>query len=314
MMRKLTWIALRAEVLSLYEPPLRAIATYRQMRQAFDEFASLPSVKQVRDLSPPNVAAWLKAHQDRSAARNASMLRCLSAVASYAVKTDALKADPFDFRSAAQWVRLDSTPDRPKTWHRSAEAIGAVLAVLDQEAAEGSWTAGRLQALGYCYAFTGLRKDEALHLERQDIDLAERVLTIRPKADWRPKTVRSAARLPIAGPLAGVLDLWLPRCGCQWVFPGIRLSGPWTSGPPGKKPLDQIRAAGMRAGVPDLTILGFRKSLGTLAKVFGISQLELQALLRHSSVETQRYYDEADPAMLRGAVDRIAFPRLALTG
>ncbi len=140
-----------------------------------------------------------------------------------------------------------------------------------------------------------------------DVDLAARVVAIQPRASCRLKTKRSAARLPLAAPLVDVLALWLPRCGGEWVFPGARLGGPWTSGPPGYKPLDEIRAAGERAGVRDLTIAGFRKTIGTLAKGWGLGQLEVKALLRHSNVETQRWYDEEQVESLRPAVAKIQF-------
>ena len=309
-MRNASWDRLRAEILSLYEPPLCAAATYRQMRQILTEFGSLPAVRRPTDLSPPNIAAWIRAYPQRSPARTASLLRCLSAAATYAVKTGHLRHDPFDFRSPGQWVRLDARP-RPKTpAHRSAEQIGRLLELLDAEAGGGAWEAGRLQALVYTYAFTGLRKTEALMLEQIDVDLSDRTVTIQPKPDWRPKTVKSAARLPLAPPLAEVLARWLPRTGCQWVFPGRRLRGPWTGGPQGRKAIDEIRSAGQRAGIGGLTILGFRKTVGTLAKSWGISQLELKALLRHTTVETQRYYDEEDAELLRTAACKIQFPRI----
>lgn len=315
-MRKITWDRLRAELLSLYEPPLRAPATYRQMRQAFAEFAVLPGVKRAGDLTPPNIAAWIRAYPARSPARTASMLRCLSVIATYAVKAGCLSHDPFDFRSPRQWVRLDAQAGRPASAksvrHRSAAEIGALLELLDLEAAGGSWAAGRLQALVYVYAFTGLRKNEALHLEVADVDLLARTLSVRPKADWRPKTLDSAAVLPLAGPLAEVLARWVRRCGDRWLFPGARLLGPWTGGSPGRKAIDEIKAAGARAGIEGLTILGFRKSLGTLAKSWGVTQLELKALLRHTTVETQRYYDEEDAELLRAAADKITFPRICI--
>ncbi len=318
-MRNISWDLLRAEILSLYEPPLRAIATYRQMRQILTEFGAVPGVKHPSDLSPPNIASWIKLHPNRGPARTASLLRCLSAAATYACHaTDGrghpyLAKDPFDFRSPGQWVRLDSRPSSRPPVHRSAAEIGRVLELADAEASEGSWQAGRRQALVYTYAFTGLRKCEALHLEVADIDLFGRTLVIAPKLNWRPKTVRSAARLPLAQPLADVLARWLPRTGCQWLFPGRRLKGPWTGGPPGHKAIDEIRLAGERVGVPGMKPSTFRKSVGTLAKNFGISQLELKALLRHTTVETQRYYDEEDAEILRHAIDKIQFPRIVLS-
>ena len=60
-MRNASWDRLRAEILSLYEPPLRAKATWWQMRQILTEFGSSalgqagqrPVAPQHRRLDPP---------------------------------------------------------------------------------------------------------------------------------------------------------------------------------------------------------------------------------------------------------------------
>ena len=196
----------------------------------------------------------------------------------------------------------------------------------------GSWTwptprprpaAGKRPGCGpWCMStlFTGVRAAEALHLQAANVCLAKRTLTIAPTADWRPKTLKSSATLPLADELAEVLGGWLPRAaapefrpgrlkisGVPWVFPGKKLSGPWTCGGPGVRPLDQVKALGVRAGVPGLTCLSFRKTLGTLAKSFGFGPLELKAWLRHSNIQTQSWYDEEDVEVMRGSAGKIQF-------
>lgn len=308
-MASIDFARFQAEILSLYEPPMRAKATHRQMRQVLHEFAELPEFRRTSDIRADAIAAWIKRHADRSPARTASMLRCLSAACNYAVKAGYLKVSPLSFRSPSEWLRSDcrvSPKPRPQL-HRSATEILRVLDQADTEARFGSWEAARLQALVYTYAFTGLRKGEALNLQITDLDLPRQIMTIGAKPHWRPKTVRSAARLPIPDPLAAVLTAWTPRCDCPWVFPGAKRRGPWTGGCPGSKPLDVIRDLGRRAEVPNLTIASFRKTIGTLAKVWGFSQLELKSLLRHTNVETQRWYDEEDVDVLRQTVAKIQY-------
>ncbi|MHB8736259.1 MAG: hypothetical protein ACYC6M_13240, partial [Terriglobales bacterium] len=137
--------------------------------------------------------------------------------------------------------------------------------------------------------------------------LAGKILKITAKENWRPKTLASSAELPIVGPLADVLRTWIHRCGSDWLFPGKRLLGPWTGGMPGTKAIDCVKAAGERAGVPGLTILSIRKTVGTNAKRWGLSPLELQALLRHTNLETQKFYDEKDVEILRPGVEKIQY-------
>jgi integrase len=161
--------------------------------------------------------------------------------------------------------------------------------------------------LGYILACLVLRKMEALHLRPWDVDLGRRTVTIHARATWRPKTRASSATLPLADPVIDVLELWLPRCGDEFLFPGTRLKTAWTGGVAGTKPLDEIKAAGKAVGIPNLTILSFRKTIGTLAKSWGLGPLEVQAILRHTSVKTQEWYDEEDVEVLRLATSKIRF-------
>jgi len=309
-MRSRSFAEFQAEVLCLYGPPIRAQGTYLQMSQALREFAMLPSVKKASDFTAANVAAWINAYPNRTPVRTKSLLMSLSSAASYAARVSHdIKESPFAWRPVSQWVRGQAlAPERPGPLrHQSAAAILGLLELVDREAAEGSWKSGRLQALVYLLAYTGVRKGEALSLRPWDIDLDRRILSIEPRITFRPKTKKSAAKLPIADPLAEVFSLWLPRCGGEWVFPGVRLRQPWRGGPPGYKPLDEIHSVGERAGIQGLTISSFRKTIGTLAKTWGLGQLELKALLRHSNVETQRWYDEEAVESLRPAVAKIQF-------
>jgi len=309
-MRPIPWDTFTVRYLSLYLPPMREPATYRQVRQILREFGELPGFRTTAALTEEAVAAWVARHKDRSPARVASLLRCMATAAKFAVGKGFLGSSPFEFRPPGQWVRSDKKNSaRSAPTHRGSDEIARVLDQADAEAAMGSWEAGRLQALVYVYAYAGLRKMEALHLETHNVDLERRVLTVEPKECWHPKTVKSAAKLPIAPPLRDVLRLWLPRCGSNWLFPGKRLKTPWTSGAPTTKPLDQVKALGKRAGVEGLTILSFRKTIGTHAKSWGFSQLELKALLRHTNVRTQDWYDEEDVEVLRPAADKVAFRR-----
>lgn len=314
-MARVTWSAFSDEILTLYTPPLRAKATYFVVRQVLRELGEA-GIKTTRDLTEAAIARWVLATSAlRSPARICTLLRTLRPITGRAKRYGYCKYDPMEGRPPKSWLRTDAVGARTKVLRaRPIASIGRVLDLVDQEAAGGDWAAERLRALIYLYAFTGVRKGEALYLQVSDIDLVDRRLLITPKDGWRPKTLASAAPLPIVAPLVQVLAHWLPLTGSVWVFPGMRRVGPWTSGAPGTKPLDQIKAAGERAGVPGLTILGFRKTIGTYGKAWGFSQLELKALLRHNNPETQEWYDEERVESLRPAVDKIRFPRLADTG
>ena len=254
---------------------------------------------------------------DRGAPRRrpetvAALLRCLRAACSFGTSWGYLAADPFDFRPPAAWVDWD-VPELEPPVHSSAE-IARVLALADREAREGPWEAHdgpwkaeRLRALVHAYAFTGARKREVLGLAVADVDIAGGTIAIRTNRRRGLKTRGSAATLPIPGPLAAVLAEWIPRSGCEWLFPGATRIGPWLEGPVGGKAIDRIEALGIRAGVPGLTIASFRHTFASLAESWHVSELALQRQLRHSRALTQRAYRHELPEVLRDLAGRVTY-------
>ena len=87
--------------------------------------------------------------------------------------------------------------------------------------------------------------------------------------------------------LVEVMAEWLPKAGSDWAFPATRGAVPWTSGKPGSKPLDRLKAAGLRAGVEGLTFLSLRHSWATHAEsLWGFSEALIQRVLRHTTPRT----------------------------
>ena len=132
----------------------------------------------------------------------------------------------------------------------------------------------------------------------------------KPDRWWRPKTVGSAATIPVGERTAAVLVEWVPETGCRWLFPGTRRLGPWTCGGPGVRPLDQVKALGERCKTDNAPAIPLwqktgRKSVGTHARAAGMSKSERQGLFRHADEATGDHYDEGDVESLRPAVDRL---------
>lgn len=297
------WAEFALEVLSLYAPPLRRIATYRKMSQVLGEFGAI--CPRTGALTPGAIASWITSHPDRRPETTTALLRTLRAACTYGLAVGLIERSPFAFRSPTRWVDWD-VPELPPPVHTGAE-IARVLALADTEAADGCWRAERLRALAYCLAYTGARKREVLGLRNEDVDLAVGVITIRTNRRRGLKTRASQARLPIAPELHRVLDHWTPLAGCEWLFPGVRLTGPWLDGPPGEKAIDQVKALGIRAGVAGLTIASFRHTFASLSEGWGLSELELQRVLRHTNRHTQTYYRHPLPAVLRDAAAKVKY-------
>jgi integrase len=298
-----TWSAFTADVLALYLPPIRRLATYRKMRQVLAEFAAF--CETTADLTPAAIAGWLQAHPERRPETTLALLRTLRAACTYGVLVSALEANPFTWRKPTAWVDWD-VPELEPPVHTSEE-MARVLTQVNVEASGGAWKATRLRALVYTLAYTGARKKEVLGLRIEDVDLVGGSIAIRTNRRRGLKTRSSSANLPIPAELGKVLAAWIPLTGCDWLFPGAKRQGPWLEGPPGLKAIDQIKALGARAGVKGLTIASFRHTFASLAEGWGIGELALQRLLRHSNRRTQTHYRHELPAVLREAGAKVHF-------
>jgi integrase len=326
----------RAEVLSLYEPPLRAQATYRRMRQMFDIVSALmPPDATTEDLTPPLVAKLVASRPPgQSPYTTHAIVSSLRVACGYAASRQGyLFSNPFDFRR--RWVRLPAPSARQR--HHSLEDIARVLQLARDDVARnrpGSWShwsSRRLLALVSLVAYTGLRKSEALHLRVEDLDLRGRMLLVRPRVGNRLKTEASAQPVPMPDALVGVLAEWLPYLSIPddmangperfnprgnprglpdagWLFPNSYRTGPWIGGSPGRDPLDRVKALGKRAGVEDFTFLSLRHSWATHAEsAWGFSEEFIRRVLRHTNSRTQAHYRHADAPNLKAAVKGIGF-------
>lgn len=307
-----------AEIEALYKEPHRRKATWKKLRTVLKEFHRLPGVKKTSDITPGNLALWIEAHQDRAPITNKTYLSAFRAAVTIAKKMHWLRVSPWDIRK--DWIVVeelaeDDDPEEswePKniTFHTMAE-LSRVMDQADAEAITGDWLAGRDQVTLYSFAHTALRKRECLGLKHTDISIPRRLIRIRPRKKRRLKTKSSDAYVGIPEALAVVLERWLPRTGCQWVFPGVRRKGPWLEGSHGQKALDRIKALGKRAGVEGLTLLSFRHSVATHCAQWGFTELEIKDQLRHSGIKTQSWYREKDFDRIRESSDRINYGRPA---
>ncbi len=288
-----------AEVQEIYA--LKAPATLCKMRQVLHEFAQVEGVKKTSDLKPVTIARWIKAHPDRSPATLDSLLRSFKSACTIGLASGYLRVSPF----AVKVIIPGHGRPVPKIRHHSIEAINRVLKLAAEEADAGGWKEARLKALFDVYAFAALRKLEALHLHRDDVDFAKGVL--RVGARRKLKTEASAAAVPMAPQLRQSLREWLPRARCDWVFPGVTRKGPWTHGPMGQRPLDSIKALGKRAGVPNLTILSLRHSFATHSAAWGISAEMRQRILRHTTLRTSSWYMHEDIDDLVAAISLVKY-------
>lgn len=310
-----------SELEILYKPPHRRRSTWKKLRTVLREFQSLPKVRKTSDITPVNVVAWLDAHTDRAAITNKSYLSAFHQAVKYAKTMGYLRVDPWDVRR--DWVTPDVSSDeddgprRQAPRHHPIEQIVAYMDLLDAEALAGGWFEWRLQAVSYVYALTALRAKEAVGLRKDDVDLAGRIINLKTRSRRQLKTRGSAQPVPIPPELHAVLSWWLPVCGSEWLFPARgrkkprEQTVPWIEGPAGEKVLDCVKAAGRRAGIPNLTIQSLRRSIATHGKRMGLSLMEVRDLLRHQDARTtQNWYIETDVPGITSIADRISYRKV----
>jgi integrase len=293
----------RNEILDCYRPPLRAAATHRRMGQVLDLVGRLdPPPSSTADLTVGLIARYVRVRAD-VVCNNAlaGELSYLAAACSFAVAEGWLERSPFHSRR----FRLRPEPPAAKQ-HHSLDELRRVLGWL-RDRAGLSWRDHRLYVAASLVAYTGLRRNEALYLRVEDLDLAAGILAV--VARRRLKTLASAQPVPIPPELGEVLAGWLPVCDSEWVMPCSHRRTPWVGGNVSSRACDQLAAAGRAVGVEGLTFLSLRHSWATHAETaWGLSEAAIQRVLRHTRPLTQRLYRHADLANLRAIAGQVTIP------
>lgn len=230
-----------------------------------------------------------------------------------------VQVSPFRLRKLSRLIRA---PKPEGVRHQGRDEIRRVFDLMrrDTETKQGwpQWRARRLYALTATVALTGLRAREAQRLWVADLDLVNGIINLKPRTkSGLLKTDASAQPVILPKALKPILTDWLrhrldARRGFDlptaaeipWVFPGSTRTCAWVGGSSGVRPMDCLRAAATRAGVPRMTFQSLRRSFATAAEAAGIPQAMITRQCRHSSEETtKRWYQQRDLDSLRDAVE-----------
>lgn len=140
---------------------------------------------------------------------------------------------------------------------------------------------------------TGLRKGECLDLKWTDIDMKNRMISIRSDSSLKNCQGRD---IPINSQLFEVLKT-LPKVS-EWVFPGIDVKSKRTT-------FDRLhRDARKKACLPNLTIHHLRHTFASLAIQQGFDVGAVSKLLGHSSLKvTMEIYHHLNPDHARKVVE-----------
>jgi len=161
------------------------------------------------------------------------------------------------------------------------------------------------------YIYAGLRREEALWLTVDDVDLGAAMLRVRAKTVggefWEPKTRRNRA-VPISGALAAILTRYRPNGNAAWYF----------SSPTGRRWDPDNFAARLRrlneaARLP-WSCLDYRHTFGSHLAQNGVSLFKISELMGNSPEICRRHYAALLPERMADVVEfDVPQPRLSTT-
>jgi integrase len=319
--RPIPWSDFRTEVLSLYTPPLRTIATYRKMEHTFRQIEALGAIETTAALTPALVAALVTSRPPALAPRTVQgLLRSVRVICTFAMHSRYIETSPFLIRPVGKWIRLGPPAERR---FLSRDEIRRVLDQAAHEASElrgwPGWRARRTQAAVTIACYCGLRKSELLRLWVEDVDLERRFILVVDRT--RLKTSASAQPVPVPTAAVETLKSWLSHRldrpsgikvpeSLPWLLPNTTLTGHWHGGCQPVKPTEMVKALAKRAGVEGATLHAMRRSLATHLEGSGMSQPLITRILRHTSeLTTKRWYQMADIPNLVAGVEGFSYDR-----
>ncbi len=157
-----------------------------------------------------------------------------------------------------------------------------------------------LKALVATLIYAGLRREEALWLTIDDVDLVRRMIYVRAKIvnneRWQPKTKRNRA-VPISEALHGIMAAYSPQRTDSWFFPS----------PHGKRwdPdnfSQELREINRLHGL-DWSCWHFRHTFGSILAQSGRSLFQISELMGNSPEVCRRHYAALMPEKMHDVVE-----------
>jgi integrase/recombinase XerC len=274
------------------------LRAYAQDAGAFLKFLSLhlgkaPEIADFEALRPADFRAWL-ASRHAIAQSPASLARGLSGVRSWFGRMARLGVLQTSAIALVRGPRQTKPLPRP-LGEQSAKDLLASAAQPDTDGR--SWTARRDAAVFYLLYGCGLRINEALALNVEDLENSDLVL-IKGKGG-------KERLVPILGPVAQAIDAYMRACPFplrprEALFRGMR-------GGRLDAAIVQKRMRGLRAelGLADsATPHALRHSFATHLLAGGADLRSIQELLGHASLSTTQHYTEVEIGQLSASHER----------
>jgi integrase len=255
------------------------------------------------DIRRSHILAWRDKLAERMSASSVnSIFGTLSSAFAWFVGRDWIEHNPC---SGVKGLKQDS---RVFPWIDSTDAITRLLGECPDS----------IRTIIAVLVGTGMRIDEALHLQWDDIDLEHRLITVHRgrKGQRATGTTKSgqARRVPIFDSVLVVLKaMRLARGSGALLWPSTQrmLMGQRAEHVPLSQSFvrDRFKAAAKRAGLPrDLRVHDLRHTFASLFLVDGGDIFKLSRILGHHSVViTERTYAHLKPTAYQEDYGRIRF-------
>ncbi|MBI5576961.1 MAG: tyrosine-type recombinase/integrase [Deltaproteobacteria bacterium] len=135
------------------------------------------------------------------------------------------------------------------------------------------------------------------------MDIENRLLHVRSKETWNPKTDNSARTIPLCAPALEALQMARERAEKKkvknsLVFPG-RKEGPLTD------IRDSLNGACKRAGVPHIRVHGLRHTFGSQMAMAGADPFVIMKAMGHADIKTTMIYVSLGKSHIRDQVEKL---------
>ena len=186
---------------------------------------------------------------------------------------------------------------------RASEIRYLTMAQIDEQLQSLSGSP-QLQVMVAMLIYAGLRREELLWLQVEDIDRTAEpngLIRVRAKTvggeSWQPKTSKNRV-VPISSSLAGYLDRYeVPESDHGWFFPSPRGTR-WDINNFSEQLRVENRAAGLR-----WACLDYRHIFGSQLAQKGVSLFQISTLMGNSPEICRRHYAALVPEAMAGVVE-----------
>jgi len=248
----------------------------------------------LEDITPQLISRFLAARLERDgwSAKTANLMRqTLHKLFAYAIKHHGFRSRDRRYSNPAAGVDRRREP-APQIRFLTLEQIDEELRAVEEHPT--------IHAMVATYIYAGLRREEAIWLVHDDVDLNRRLIRVRAKTVdgecWQPKTKRDRA-MPISRALLGILRRYEPPVRSGWFFPS----------PTGKRwdPDNfshDLRKINRKTGL-NWRCLDFRHTFGSQLAQKGESLYKISSLMGNSPEIWRRHYAALIPEEMTDVVE-----------